>query len=308
LLKLIDACSEWAPLDIGVDRGAFKSGQGLGPTRNLCESIARRAMRWVYTTQVIIATHVLLYFFDSLPLAHLVFSIICHMVYLQNFTPAWPLISLSSLTFISSCILVVSDHFMWFFYFSRLTSQARTARGRMYRGPNSGVPGFSDIATFFALCVWLAPLFLFLSLSAGEGQIYIGLAGVPSTPSTPPRIQPPQLRGSLFKTLVDALPLNYLPRMRSVTSRNSPEGIIAPPLKSPSLHPDGPPSPYMRTLNDLPPSPGIPRQPSDMLSPGFQLAPPPRRFSNSSMMAGASSSRLNIRRATMPVNGFDQDS
>lgn len=115
--------------------------------------------------------HVLLYFFDSLPLAHLAFSIICHIVYLQNFTPAWPMVSLSSLTFISSCILVVVDHFMWFFYFSRLTSQARSARGRMYRGPNPGAPGFSEIATFFAVCVWLAPLFLFLSLSAGENTL-----------------------------------------------------------------------------------------------------------------------------------------
>lgn len=286
-------------------------------------------MHLVYTLQVIIAIHVLLYFFDSLPLAHLVFSIVCHMVYLQNFTSAWPLISLSSLTFISSCILVVADHFMWFFYFSRLTSQARSARGRMYRGPNSGVPGFSDIATFFALCVWLAPLFLFLSLSAGENtlptasgkQVFIapvrrfpnaktsiGLAGVPSTPSTPPQIHHPQPRGSLFKTLVDALPLDYLPRMRPITSRSSPGGIIAPPPKSPSLHPDRPPSPYMRALNDLPSSPGIPRHPSEMLSPGFQLAPPPRRLSSQPTIAGSSSNRLNIRRATMPVNGFDKDS
>ena len=41
----------------------------------------------------------------------------------------------------------------------------------MYRGPNSGVPGFSEIATFFAVCVWLAPLFLFLSLSAAENTL-----------------------------------------------------------------------------------------------------------------------------------------
>ena len=253
----------------------------------------------------------------------------CHIVYLQNFTPAWPLVSLSSLAFISSCILVVADHFMWFFYFSRLTSQARNARGRMYRSPNSAIPGFTDIATFFALCVWLAPLFLFLSLSAGENTLptangeptlcrvgdtvtkcrnFEGLAGVPSTPSSPSKIHQPQPRGSLFKTLVDALPLDHLPRMRPATSRSSSEGIIAPPLKSPSLHPDRPPSPFVRALNDLPPSPGIPRYPSDMLSPGFQLAPPPRRVSIPSVTAGPSGSGLNIRRATMPVDRFDKDS
>ena len=169
--RLIDTRSKWAALDIRDDRRALESGQDLGSTGNICESTTPGFTRWIYALQIIIALHVLLYFFDSLPLAHLVFSIVCHIVYLQNFTPTWPLISLSSLAFISSCILVVTDHFMWFFYFSRLTSQARSARGRMYRGPNSDVPGFSDIATFFAVCVWLAPLFLFLSLSAGENAL-----------------------------------------------------------------------------------------------------------------------------------------
>ena len=141
-----------------------------------------------------------------------------------------------------------------------------------------------------------------------NAEIFIGLASVPKTPSSPFKIHHPPPRGSLFKTLVDALPLDHLPRMRPATSRSSSEGIIAPPLKSPSLHPDGPSSPYMRALNDLPPSPGIPRYPPDMLSPSFQLAPPPRRVSSSSMMAGTNESGLNIRRATMPVNGFDKDS
>src|SRR5579872_1530845 len=130
------------------------------------------------------------------------------------------------------------------------------------------------------------------------------MSGIPNTPSTPPKIHHPQPHGSLFKSLVDALPLDHLPRMRSATSRGSPEGIIAPPPKSPSLHPDGPPSPFMRTLNDLPPSPVIPRHSSDMLSPGFQLSPPPRRSSNPSVMGG--SGRLNIRRSTMPIGGFDK--
>jgi Transmembrane adaptor Erv26 len=41
----------------------------------------------------------------------------------------------------------------------------------MYRGPQSRIPGFADIATFFAICVWLAPLFLFLSLSAADNTL-----------------------------------------------------------------------------------------------------------------------------------------
>ena len=140
-----------------------------------------------------------------------------------------------------------------------------------------------------------------------NAEIFIGLTGVPSAPSSPSKIHHPQPRGSLFKTLVDALPLEHLPRMRPATSRSSSEGIIAPPLRSPSLHPDGPPSPFMRALNDHPSSPGIARYPSDMLSPGFQLAPPPRRVS-SPVTTGLGSGGLNIRRATLPVDGFDKDS
>jgi hypothetical protein len=120
--------------------------------------------------QAIILIHVLLYFFDSLPSLLLLFSTICHFVYLQNFTIRWPVVSLTSLSFTASCILVVVDHFLWFFYFSRITQHARLERTRMYRG-QSKIPGFQDIATFFAVCVWLAPLFLFLSLSAADNTL-----------------------------------------------------------------------------------------------------------------------------------------
>ena len=113
--------------------------------------------------------HVILYFMDSLPLVQTVFSFICHIVYLQNFSSTWPLISLTSLSFLASCILVVSDHFIWFFYFARITSEAR--HSRLYRGVQPDPPGFSEIASFFAVCVWYAPLFLFLSLSANDNAL-----------------------------------------------------------------------------------------------------------------------------------------
>ncbi|PIL37301.1 hypothetical protein GSI_00994 [Ganoderma sinense ZZ0214-1] len=122
---------------------------------------------------VIILVHFLLYFYDSLPLNHILFSVLCHIIYLQNFTPTWPFISLSSLSFMASCVLVVADHFLWFFYFARITQEARHRAHRSYRGPPlpHAVPNFGDIATFFGVCVWLAPLFLFLSLSANDNAL-----------------------------------------------------------------------------------------------------------------------------------------
>lgn len=112
--------------------------------------------------------HVIFYFTDSLPLFQTVFSIICHIVYLQNFSNTWPLISLTSLSFLASCALVIADHFIWFFYFARITSEARS---RQYRSVQPDAPGFTEIASFFAICVWYTPLFLFLSLSANDNAL-----------------------------------------------------------------------------------------------------------------------------------------
>ncbi|OBZ76242.1 Protein SVP26 [Grifola frondosa] len=121
----------------------------------------------------VIAIHVLLYFYDSLPLKHILFSIFCHIVYLQNFTASWPFISLTSLSFLASCVLVIVDHFLWFFYFAGVTQDARHRAHRTSRGApiSQNSPGFADIATFFGVCVWLVPLFLFLSLSANDNAL-----------------------------------------------------------------------------------------------------------------------------------------
>lgn len=122
----------------------------------------------IILSQAIILLHVIFYFTDSLPLFQTVFSIICHIVYLQNFSNTWPLISLTSLSFLASCALVISDHFIWFFYFARITSEARS---RQYRSVQPDAPGFTEIASFFAICVWYTPLFLFLSLSANDNAL-----------------------------------------------------------------------------------------------------------------------------------------
>lgn len=114
----------------------------------------------------------MLAFTDALPLHKIVFSILCHVVYLQNFSHTWPVISLTSPSFVASCILVVADHFMWFFHFARRTHEARQAAQEAYRGGTVfKPPTFGDMATFFGLCVWLAPLFLFLSLSANDNTL-----------------------------------------------------------------------------------------------------------------------------------------
>jgi hypothetical protein len=128
--------------------------------------------------KTIIVLHILLWLIDSLPLSHIAFSIICHFVYLTNFTPQWPLISLSSHSFVGSCVLVLIDHFIWFTYFSQRTHRARqsirkfgSADWRPLAASEAQMLTFMDIATFFGVCVWLVPLFLFLSLSANDNAL-----------------------------------------------------------------------------------------------------------------------------------------
>ncbi|KAJ7228446.1 DUF396-domain-containing protein [Mycena pura] len=217
----------------------------------------------------IIALHAVLYFSESLPLSHTAFSVACHIVYLQTFSSTWPLISLTSWSFIASCVLVIIDHFLWFSHFARISQDAR--HNRSFRGapPPKGIPGFTEIATFFGVCVWAAPLFLFLSLSANDNALPVTTGAVEGTPGD--ALNYTQNRMSLFRSI---LPL------RSRPTRS--EGILAPhspslvPPRSPLLRPSSP----SRYTTMTPPR--SPRQPPAELdtqpaTSNFKLNTPPRR-------------------------------
>jgi len=108
--------------------------------------------------QGVMAFHILLYLGDrDLPLKHTLFSVFCHVVYLTNFR-TFPVITLTSLSFIASCVCVVVDHFLWFFYWNDVVEEARRA-SRRWRHPAHEppvvFPKFIDMATFFGICVWL---------------------------------------------------------------------------------------------------------------------------------------------------------
>ncbi|KAK6904735.1 hypothetical protein L486_02803 [Kwoniella mangroviensis CBS 10435] len=227
---------------------------------------------------VIISLHVLLYFTDSLPIIPVLFSIICHLVYLQNFSSSWPYISLTSLKFILSCVLVIADHFIWFFHFAHLAQESkkfRTNPSNKYRYSNQNRsstvalgPSFGDVAAFFAVCVWFVPLFLFLSLSANDNALphLSTLSSGPASPSphsvdlsspgpssggtSSPTHRQIRTRSStsLVKSVLNPL-LSLLPRVRRSGGRKNEEGLIAPrtpvrgsPLHSPVIMPQQTPS------------------------------------------------------------------
>ncbi|KAG6833957.1 hypothetical protein H0H87_007968 [Tephrocybe sp. NHM501043] len=252
---------------------------GLLYVSELIEEHSRAAkvygQRGIYA---IIALHCILFFTDSLPLTQTAFSIVCHTVYLQNFSASWPLISLTSTSFLASCIFVVADHFSWFFYFARITQDAR--HNRTYRSTSVEVPGFTEIASFFGICVWMAPLFLFLSLSANDNALPIS-AAEPGSPTNASSMQFAQTRVSLFRSIFS---LDSLPLLRPKAARRT-EGLLAShspnPSRAPSLTPPSPSSSRFNTIPPPPRSPGTGRT-QDMdgfLSPSssFTLHQPPGR-------------------------------
>lgn len=117
---------------------------------------------------VIIGIFLLLLLFDSFPFKLSVFSIVSYAIYLQNLTK-FPFISLKSLTFLLSCVLVVLNHYLWFKYFNdiKIPPQFRFDPNYVPRRRAS----FTEVASFFGICVWFIPFALFVSLSAGDNVL-----------------------------------------------------------------------------------------------------------------------------------------
>ncbi|KAK2768814.1 erv26 super protein [Arachnomyces sp. PD_36] len=136
--------------------------------------LARRLLtRLIYT---IILLQSLLYLLDSFPLSLSLLGIASHLVYASNLR-RFPVVKLSDPLFILSCGLVLVNHWLWFRHFSApVVPPQRGGRGigRGNMGGGGGgedIPTFTEIASYFGLCVWLVPFALFVSLSAGENVL-----------------------------------------------------------------------------------------------------------------------------------------
>ncbi|EAS31785.3 uncharacterized protein CIMG_07264 [Coccidioides immitis RS] len=153
--------------------------------------LARRVLsRLIHT---VIALHVLLWLIDGLPISLTFLSIVSHLVYASNLR-RFPVVKLSDPLFILSCLLVGLNHWVWFRHFSDpATLQTKYSRssshsasfstGGQHYGAGSDLPSFTEIASYFGLCVWLVPFSLFVSLSAGENVLPTTGSGYASGPS-----------------------------------------------------------------------------------------------------------------------------
>jgi hypothetical protein len=66
-------------------------------------------------------------------------------------------------------VLVLLNHYLWFQHFSAAQERYYSRASSIYDEPD--VPTFTEVASYFGLCVWLIPFALFVSLSAGDNVL-----------------------------------------------------------------------------------------------------------------------------------------
>ncbi|KAF1945462.1 DUF396-domain-containing protein [Clathrospora elynae] len=115
----------------------------------------------------VVGIQVLLLVVDRFPIGLSALSIVSHVIYAQNLR-RFPIVKLTDPLFLVSCALVIANHYLWFRHFS--APPANSYSSYPY-ARDANIPSFTEIASYFGLCVWLVPFALFVSLSAGENVL-----------------------------------------------------------------------------------------------------------------------------------------
>lgn len=145
---------------------------------------------------LIVALQLLLCFVDRFPFWLTMLGVASHVVYLGNMR-RFPFVTLTDPLFIVSCgrwlpykalpallqkhrfpaadswsptVLVLANHVVWYSHFSARQKSAYSNMSSFYDTPD-GMPTFTEIASFFGICVWLVPFALFVSLSASDNVL-----------------------------------------------------------------------------------------------------------------------------------------
>ncbi|KAM7200212.1 transmembrane adaptor Erv26 [Naviculisporaceae sp. PSN 640] len=117
----------------------------------------------------IIALQLVLVVVDGFPILPTLLGIFSHVIYLGNMR-RFPYVKLSDPLFVASCALVLINHYVWFKHFSHHQERAYQNMSSYYDAP-SNMPTFTEIASYFGICVWLVPFALFVSLSASDNVL-----------------------------------------------------------------------------------------------------------------------------------------
>ncbi|XP_014288336.1 protein TEX261 [Halyomorpha halys] len=132
--------------------------------------ITKKVIRWLSIFVLLVYTAILL--FEDLPFILVLcgmLSQIVHLVILLDF----PYITINSFSFISAILLFIINHYLAFGFFSGIFMP------------------FYELLGYFTICIWLVPFALFISLSANDNVLPIGLFGRESWNPHPPAFLDP---------------------------------------------------------------------------------------------------------------------
>ena len=68
-------------------------------------------------------------------------------------------------------VLVIANHCFWFRHFSTPPAIPSSQYHSTSRYDYPDLPSFTEIASYFGICVWLVPFAMFVSLSAGDNVL-----------------------------------------------------------------------------------------------------------------------------------------
>lgn len=120
---------------------------------------------------VISSILILLYLFDGFPFKLTLFTLFSNYVYNLNLRK-FPNIQLSNPVFVASCLLAFLNHYLWFNHFNNPYIPTIDERLSPDFVPPY-YPSFTEIASFFGICIWMFPFALFISISSNENGLPI---------------------------------------------------------------------------------------------------------------------------------------
>lgn len=112
--------------------------------------VAKKTISWLIALTM--GVYVLLPIFDSIPYSMVIGGLgaqALHAVIMKNF----PYVEFLSIPFLGSIVMLVVNHWLAFRFFAQNWHQ------------------FTEILSYFTLCVWLVPFGLFISLSANDNVL-----------------------------------------------------------------------------------------------------------------------------------------
>lgn len=168
LLAIIGSVFGFISITLSLASGLYYLSEIIEENLILTKKILKNLLILISTINI------LLYLFDNLPLKLILFSLFSNFIYNLNLKKFPNNINLLNPIFLLSCLLALINHLIWFNYFNN--PYIPTIDERLnpdFKSPY--YPNFTEIASFFAILIWLFPFALFISISSNENGLPISI-------------------------------------------------------------------------------------------------------------------------------------